>query len=66
MTNDQIRSHIETLRNDAATCLASRDYDVRDRAYGMLRMVEVLKVQLLARGERVTVVSKTGQRWGRA
>lgn len=63
MTNEQIRANIENLRFHAATCLASKDYEVRDRARGMLRMVESLKVILLARGQNVVVTSKTGHKW---
>lgn len=61
--NTNIRNNIEVLRRDAATCLASKDSEVRSQAAGYLRMVEVLKVQLLASGENVTVVSKEGSLW---
>lgn len=63
MSNDQIRAHIDSLRFGAATCLASKDCEVRDRARGMLRMVESLKVMLLARGQNVVVTSETGHKW---
>ena len=59
-----IRSQIAELRLSAARCLASRDMEVRARASGYLRMVEVMKVQLLAAGENVTVVSREGTVWG--
>ena len=64
--NTNIRNTIEALRRDAATCLASKDFEVRSRAAGYLRMVEVLKVQLLSKGEDVTVVSKEGSLWRKA
>lgn len=56
---------VEELRKAAATCLASKDFEVRSRAAGYLKMVEVTKVQLLARGEKVVVTSREGSTWTR-
>jgi hypothetical protein len=64
-TTLELRTRIAELRLSAATCLASKDYDVRERAAGYLKMVEVTKVQLLARGEDVVVTSRTGSKWVR-
>jgi len=61
MTNSQIRQTIVRLRRDAATCLGSTDVETRSRGRDFLGMVEALKVQLLARGERVTVTSREGR-----
>lgn len=58
-----LRTKIEALRAEAAVCLASKDLTVRARATGFLKMAEVLKVQMLARGEEVVVTSREGNRW---
>lgn len=67
MTNNlNDRLTIETLRADAATCLASKCPEIQQRGLDYLRMVEVLKVRLIAHGDRVTVTSKTGTTYRRA
>ncbi len=59
---NQLRQTITTLRDDAATCLRSSELETRARGRGFLRMVEILKVQLAARGDRsVVVTSKEGR-----
>lgn len=64
-TITELRVRVEELRKAAAVCLASKDVSVRDRAAGYLRMVEVTKVQMLARGADVTVTSREGSKWSR-
>lgn len=56
---------IEELRTSVATCLLSADPATRQRGSDFLRMIEVLKVQMLAKGASVTVTSREGTKWGR-
>lgn len=60
----QDRVTIESMRRSAAECLASSDAEVRARAEGFLRMVQVLLVKMLSRGEDVQVTSQEGSRFG--
>ena len=55
-----IRKNIEALRQAAAPLLRARCAEKRDEARGYLRMVEVLKVQLITLGESVTITSTDG------
>lgn len=58
----QTRRNIEYLRHAAANALANHEVLEAER---YLRMVQVLMVQLLARGENVTVTSSTGEVYSR-
>lgn len=67
MTNNQTeRTKIEQLRALAAADLGSKCPAAQARGRDLLRMIEVLKVKMIAKGDTsIRVTSREGSVWGR-
>lgn len=66
MNNQTERATIEQLRELAAVDLGSKCPATQARGRDLLRMIEVLKVKLIAKGDcSIRVTSREGSVWGR-